>query len=401
MQKLKLGIIGVGAQGGFYTTVLTGIEVTPRPFEIKKRESDLIEVAAFCDTKEEVRTNLLEKFPGIPVFEDYMELLDSGLVDAIVTTVPHYEHTKIGIAALERGIHVLLEKPAGVYTKQVKEIIEASKRHSDLTFAVMFNQRMNPLYRKVKEIIANGEIGEIRRTNWIITDWYRTQAYYNNGAWRGTWAGEGGGVLVNQSPHQLDLIQWLTGVPATVSANVKYGYKRDVSVENEVTALLDYGNGATGVFITCTHEFNGTNRLEISGNKGRIIVDGLRKATIIRMSQTEEEINLASLNKGNNDADKLVRGVSIGKNLREEEVLEFPAEEMGQFHMEVIQNFAENIVYGTPLIAPGSDGMNGVKLANAIHLSSWLHKEVSMNFDEDLYVKLLNEKVAQELASEE
>lgn len=393
MKKVRLGIIGLGVQGSFYAQQLTGIQSVPLPNTPAAHPCELIEVAAFCDTNPERRASLKEFHPDIPVYADYIEMLDSGNVDAVVTTVPHFHHTQMGIDALNRGIHVLLEKPAGVYTKQVREIIEVSKAHPELTFGVMFNQRMNPLYKKVREIIQNGEIGEIRRTNWIITNWYRPQGYYDKGGWRGTWGGEGGGVLVNQSPHQLDLLQWLGGIPKSVSANVKFGSHRNIIVENDVTAVLDYGNGATGVFITCTNDFTGTNRFEISGNKGKIIIDGITTATVTRLSVTEEEMNDASLDPNNEDVARLVRGNDISEKYKTVETLEFPQEDPGEFHVAVLRNFADNILNGAPLIAPGEEGINGVRLANAIHLSAFTKSEVSLDFDEELYFEKLNEKI--------
>src|SRR5699024_10241411 len=224
-------------------------------------------------------------------YDNYKDMLESGDVDAIVTTVPHYLHPEMGIEALKRNIHALVEKPAGVYTKQVKELNDFAATKPDVTFAIMFNQRTNALYQKVKEIVDNGEIGNVRRTNWIITTWWRPQGYYDQSEWRATWKGEGGGVLVNQAAHQLDLLQWIAGMPKKVYSNVKYGYQRDIAVEDEVTTILDYGNGATGVFITCTHDIIGTDRFEILGDKGKIVVDDSKTLTIKRLKKSEPDIN--------------------------------------------------------------------------------------------------------------
>lgn len=392
MKKVRLGVIGVGQQGGFYTALLTGVQVNPTVPVMGDIEFEQIEVGAFCDINPAVRENLTKLFPDIPVYDNYIELLDSGNVDAVVTTVPHYFHAEIGIEALNRNIHALLEKPAGVYTKQVKEIIEVAKSKPELTFGVFFNQRMNPLYRKLKEIIENGEIGNIRRTNWVNTIWYRPQAYYNMSDWRATWKGEGGGVLVNQAPHQIDLLQWLCGMPEKVYSNVKYGYMRDIAVEDEVTALLDYGNGATGVFVTCTHDLVGTDRLEILGDKGKIVVEGSKTATVTRLTKTEQEVNAET--KDLQSVFKLMMGGAI-EGLMETEVIEFPSV-WGMQHADVLKNFAANIVDGTPLVAPGSDGINGVRLANAIHLSSWTGKEESTDLDEDFFLEKLQEKIDSE-----
>ncbi len=392
MKKVRLGIIGIGQQGGFYTYLLTGVKVNPGGGDdLTGLEIDGMEVGAFCDIDPKKVERLKELFPNIPVFSDYIEMMDSGLVDAVITTVPHYLHPVIGIEALKRDLHVLLEKPAGVYTKQVKEVIEASKAKPNLTFAVFFNQRMNPLYQRLKEIIDSGALGAIRRTNWIITSWYRPQAYYNMSSWRATWKEEGGGVLVNQAPHQIDLIQWLCGMPKKVYSKCGYGFKRDIEVEDEVTALFTYENGATGALITCTHDLLGTDRLEIHGDNGKIVVDNSSVATVKILKKPEQQIDAEI--KDLQAVFKLMGGASSeGSELYDEEVVEFP-NAWGKQHADILRNFAANILHKTPLIAPGSDGINGVRLANAIHLSSWLGEEVDIDFNEDFFLEKLNEKI--------
>ena len=213
-------------------------------------------------------------------------MVTSGKVDAVVTTVPHYLHPEMAIYALAHGVHVLVDKPAGVYAKQVREMNEFAATKPELTFAIMFNQRTNNLYQRLKEIVSSGELGSIRRTNWIINSWWRPQSYYDQSEWRATWGGEGGGVLVNQAPHQLDLWQWICGMPKAISAKVIYGAHRDIAVDNDVTAVADYGNGATGVFVTCTHDVIGTDRLEIDLDGGKIVVEKSKTATVSRLNKT-------------------------------------------------------------------------------------------------------------------
>ena len=379
MKKVRLGIIGLGAQGGAYAGFIAEGRVKN------------MEIGAICDTDPEKKAVAKEKYPDVPFYDNYIDMLESGDVDAIVTCVPHYLHPEMGIESLKRDIHALVEKPAGVYTKQVKELNEFAATKPELTFGIMFNQRTNELYQKVKEVIDNGEIGNIRRTNWIITTWWRPQGYYDQSAWRATWEGEGGGVLVNQAPHQLDLLQWICGVPKKVYSNVKYGYQRDIAVEDEVKTLLDYGNGATGVFITCTHDIMGTDRFEILGDKGKIVVDDSKKVTIKRLYKSEKEM---SDTMAWADVTKLFMGGDLSE-VYSEEVLEFESVWGGQ-HTAVMENFAANVLDGTPLLAPGSDGINGVALANAIHLSSWLGKEVELPVDEDVYLAELNKKIEEE-----
>lgn len=378
--RIRLGIIGLGAQGGMYAGILS------------QGGAPHVELAAICDIDPAKAKAAAESYPDVAFFSDYRELLDSGLVDAVVTTVPHYLHPEMGIAAIERGIHALVEKPAGVYSKQVAELNDVAAAHPEVTFAVMFNQRANPLYRRLKEIIDAGEIGEILRSNWIITTWWRPQGYYDQSEWRATWGGEGGGVLVNQAPHQLDLWQWLCGVPKSVYAKVSYGFRRDIVVEDEVTAMVDYGNGATGVFVTATHDLVGTDRLEILGSAGKIVVDGSAVATVTRLSKPEREL---SAGMDMSDVMKLFMGGSDTSELYTQETIEFPSA-WGAQHAAVLENFAEAVLDGTALLAPGSEGIRGVRLANAIHLSSWTGAEVPLDFDEDEFLRQLNTRIRDE-----
>ncbi len=379
MNKVRLGIIGLGQQGGAYANF------------IKEGQIRNMEIGAICDINLDKKKRAEDAFPNVPFYSDYIEMIESGNIDAIVTCVPHYLHPEMGIEALKRNVHPLLEKPAGVYTKQVKEINEFASTKPNLTYAIMFNQRTNKLYKKVKEMIENNEIGKIRRTNWIITTWWRPQGYYDAGSWRATWDGEGGGVLVNQAPHQIDLLQWICGMPKKVYTKAQYGYQRTIPVEDDVTTILDYGNGATGVFVTCTHDIMGTDRLEIHGDKGKIIVNDSKRVTIKRLHTPEAEM---SSKMDMSDVMKLFQGAGP-ESIYKEEVLEFESVWGGQ-HVAVLENFAANIIDGTPLIAPGSDGINGVELANAMHLSSWLNEEVTLPIDEDKYLEELNKRRAEE-----
>ena len=379
-RTVRLGIVGFGTQGSSYATFLTEGAVPN------------IVLAAVADTNPARRDLVSERHPKVRVFDDYVAMLESGQVDAVVTTVPHYLHPQMGIQALERGIHVLVEKPAGVYTKQVRELNEFAASKPELTFAIMFNQRTNPLYRRLKEIVETGQIGAIRRTNWIITTWYRPQAYYDQSAWRATWGGEGGGVLVNQAPHQLDLWQWICGVPEKVFAKAGFGFRRDIGVEDEVVAVVDYGGGATGTFTTATHELVGTDRFEITGDRGKIVVEGSKTAVVTRFRSTEQEISAGIPTE---DIWKMTSDQFNPDEYYTHETLDVDTAWGGQ-HAAVLENFAANILDGTPLIAPGSDGILGVRLANAIHLSAWTGREVPMDFDENEFLTELNKRIAEE-----
>jgi UDP-N-acetyl-2-amino-2-deoxyglucuronate dehydrogenase len=379
-KQVRLGIVGLGAQGSMYARLITE-GMVPN-----------MKIGAICEPNPAIVEVIESTYPGVGFYLDFSTMLDSGDVDAVVICVPPYLHPEIAITALERDIHALVEKPAGIYTKQVRELNDYAATKPELSFAMMFNQRYNPLYRRIKEIVDDGEIGMIRHTNWIITTWWRPQAYYEQSAWRATWGGEGGGVLVNQAPHQLDLWQWICGLPRSVYAKVGYGFRRSIAVEDEVTAIVDYGDGSTGVLVTAVHDLVGTNRFEILCDNGKIVVDNSRTAMITRLSRPEREI---SDGMSSDDVRRVLTGELDRGAFYASEVIEFDSAG-GSQHAGVLQNFAANILDGTPLIAPGEEGINGVQLANAIHLSSWTGAEVPLDFDEDLYLSELNQRIREE-----
>ena len=378
--QLRLGIVGLGAQGGFYASLVAGGGV-PRTV-----------IGAICDSDDAKRAAAAELYPDVPFYSTYEELLDSGDVDAVVTCVPHYLHPQMGIAAIQRGIHALVEKPAGVYSKQVRMLNEFAASHPETTFAIMFNQRTNPLYRDLKALLDSGELGALRRWTWTITTWWRPQGYYDQSAWRATWGGEGGGVLVNQAPHQIDLSQWMLGLPQSVYAKLAFGFKRDIAVEDEVVAVYDYGDGVTGTFITCTHDIAGTDRLEILCDKGKIVVDGSKTVTVTRLQEDEQ-----TLSKGMtmDEVKQIFMGSDLISKLTSTDTRTYESV-WGQQHSDVLTNFTDHVLDGSPLIAAGSDGINGVRLANSIHLSSWLGEEVPVDHDEDLYLEELNRRIVSE-----
>ncbi len=364
MEKVKLGIIGAGNIG---TKHITGI---------LQGECPEIALTAMADRREDRRAWARGVLPeGTEIFEEGQALIESGLCEAVLIAVPHYQHPGLAQEAFRHRLHVLCEKPAGVYTKAVEEMNAAAKE-SGLTFAMMFNQRTNCLYRKMREMVQDGALGALKRVNWIITDWYRTQIYYDSGDWRATWAGEGGGVLLNQCPHQLDLLQWICGLPARVQAFCHEGKWHDIEVEDDVTAYLEFENGATGVFVTTTGDAPGTNRFEVTGTKGKLVCeDG--KLTFWRLKEDERAFCAAA--KGGFDKPK-------------HEVIEVETDGENPQHMGVINAFAANILRGEPLVADGAEGIRGLTLSNAMHLSSWLKKPVDIPFDGELFLRELNKR---------
>jgi len=387
-KTLRFGIVGCGAQGSSYCKILTGEPIMPGlPAQIPAHCT----LGAVCDIDPAKREAVKAKFPEIPVYEDYKEMIASGNCDVIVTTVPHYLHHEIAIYAMEHGMHVIGEKPAGVRASDVQKMIDCHNAHPEVAFGIMFNQRTNTLYQKIREIVKSGELGEIRRSNWIINTWWRPDSYYAQSEWRATWGGEGGGVLVNQAPHQLDLWQWICGVPCSVYSKNRNGAHRDIVVENDVSILTEYPNGATGCFITCTHDAIGTDRFEIDLDAGKIVVENSTKATIYRMKKSEPEMN-ETMNIA--DMAKLTMGNSAGGLYDIEEFVD--TDGWGLAHGKVMANFASHVLFGTELLAPGSDGILGVRLANASQLSAWTGKTVPLPCNEEEYNAELNKLIAAE-----
>ena len=390
MDIIRYGIIGFGAQGSSYCNILTGTPAFPGfPAAAIPPHTAL---GAVCDIDPAKREAVKAKFPEVPVYEDYKEMIASGNVDAVITTVPHYLHHEMAIYALEHGMHVIGEKPAGVRASDVQKMLDCAAAHPEVKLGIMFNQRTNKLYQKIRQIVASGELGEIRRSNWIINTWWRPDSYYAQSEWRATWGGEGGGVLVNQAPHQLDLWQWICGTPVEVTSVNINGAHRNIGVENDVTIVTKYANGATGSFITCTHDAIGTDRLEIDFDAGKIVVENSTKATVYKMHKSEPEMN-ATMDMM--QVAMLTRSNSAGGGLYDIEEFE-NTDAWGVQHGTVMANFASHVLFGTDLLAPGADGIMGVRLANASQLSAWTGKTVSYPCDEAEYNAELNKLIAAE-----
>ena len=369
MEKVRLGILGLGNMGSSHAK------------KIYAGECPEIVLTAVADRKPDrmdwAKENLGE---DVAMFTTAEEMLDSGLIDALLVAVPHYDHPTYSIMAMKKGIHVMCEKPAGVYTKQVLEMNKIADE-CGVVFAIMMNQRTNCVYRKMREIVKSGEMGKIRRTSWIITDWYRPQAYYNSGDWRATWSGEGGGVLLNQCPHNLDLWQWICGMPKMVDAKMHFGKWHDIEVEDDVTVYVEYENGATGTFITTTGDLPGTNRFEITLEKGKLIAD----KTTLTMWKSENDMTEPEFSAINEQPFGRMKFIQT----------EVETDGENPQHMGVMRAFAANILRGEPLVADGREGINGLTLSNAMHLSAFTGKPIEIdNFDHDLYYEELMKRVA-------
>lgn len=364
MNNIKIGVIGFGTMGTAHCrSIFAG--AVPN-----------MELGAICDI-DKPRIEVAKKlYPNIPVFDNATDLYKSGICDVVIIAVPHYDHPRLAVEAFDYGLNVITEKPAGVYTKQVMEMNDAAEKSQKL-FGIMYNQRTNPLYQQVRQMVQSGELGHIKRISWIITTWYRPQVYHDSAGWRSTWKDEGGGTLINQNPHQLDLWQWMFGMPDKITSFVGYGKYYDIEVEDDVTAFFEYENGTTGTYITSTGEAPGTNRLEIACDMGRIVVeDG--KLLFKRNVLSERE---------HNQTTKVSRPPNFW-------TCEMPVYGEGEQHVGIFKDFTNAIINKTELLAPGVEGIKGLTISNAIHYSSWTGKTVDVkNFPHEEFYELLQEKI--------
>ncbi len=370
MEKVRIGIIGVGNMGMPVANLIA--------FE---KECPELEVTAICDINPERRQWAEKTFEGknVHVYADAEEMMVSGLIDAVYIAVPHYDHPTLAKLAFKHKLHVMSEKPAGVYTKAVREMNEEAGK-AGVKFGIMFQCRTIPVFRKVKEMLDSGEYGQIRGVTWLVTSWYRSQGYYDSGSWRATWAGEGGGVLLNQCPHNLDLIQWLCGMPEEITAKCSVAQWHDVEIEDDVSAIFRYKNGALGTFITSTGICPGSNRLEIATDKGTFIIEDSSKLTVYELETREQDFAAA-------------KGAAFSAPRRTKITYDFFKESLGG-HSIMLNAFAGAILHDTELIARGEEGINSLTLSNGMYLSSWLNTTIKLPLDEDLFYEELKKRIA-------
>ncbi len=363
MEKLKACIIGIGNVGASHAQCIYNGLV------------EGMELYAVCDIDTELQDMAQERFPGVAFYTDYREMLKNG-GDLVIVSVPHPLHSEIAVDCFAAGKHVLVEKPVDISVSRARKLNEAAKE-SGKAFAVMFNQRTGNLFRMARDIVQGGKLGKLKRSTWIITNWYRTQHYYDSGAWRATWAGEGGGVLINQAPHQLDLWQWICGMPERVTAFCTEGKYHNIEVEDSATIFARFPGGAEGTFITSTGEFPGTNRLEIIGTLGKLILEG-GVLHWWKLQQDEAEFCRTTDD-------------SFGKIPYEYE--EHLQEEGVNGHQKILQNLTNHILHGETLLAPGYEGIRALSIQNAAYLSAWTgNSAVSLPIPEEQFDMLLAQR---------
>lgn len=362
-KKARVAVVGVGNMGGGHCGTIGSISN--------------LELVAVCDI-DRARADEIAAKHKVPAFYNHKDLLKAKIADTVIVATPHYGHTTVGIDVLKAGLHLLVEKPISVHKADALKLIKAHKNKKQV-FSAMFNQRTDPSYIKLKELLDKGELGRLTRINWIITNWFRSQRYYDSGGWRATWGGEGGGVLMNQCPHQLDLMTWLFGEPVTVRADIALGKYHNIEVEDEVTAYLTYKNGATGVFITSTGEAPGTNRLEVTGTMGKVVIEKGGGLEFTRNEVPMDEYCKTSQ-------------TSFGTPPRWN--INIPVRGSGDQHKGILQNFADAITKGAKLIAPAQEGIKSVELGNAMMYSGMNDVTVKMPLSAPLYEKHLKKLIA-------
>ncbi len=361
MDSVRVGIVGIGNIGTVHATFIANGNIKG------------MTLGALCDISPEREEYCKNHFPDIPVYASHTEMFKSGKIDAVIVSTPHRFHTDIATEAMEHNLHVLVEKPIDITVTKAAALNEKS-RPCGKVFAMMLNQRTSEVFSEARRIVKSGELGELKRTSWTITNWYRTQEYYNSATWRGSWKGEGGGVLINQAPHNIDLWQWICGMPDEITAFCDIGKFHNIEVEDNVTIFARYANGATGTFITSTGEFPGTNRLEIAGTLGKLVAEnGILK--LWKLSENERDYCF----------DKCASSRELTFEYSEKS--DFKPETA---HMGILQNFANAILYGEELLSPGIDGINELTISNAAYLSSWKgNVPVSLPFDTEEFDSLL------------
>jgi predicted dehydrogenase len=361
METVKLGIVGIGAMGSIHAQSIIDGHIPG------------CELSAICDSNAECLT----RFSSVKHFVSVDDFLRASETDAVLVATPHYSHTAIGIMALETGRHVLVEKPISVHKADAERLL-AAHRDADQIFAAMFNQRTDPFFLKLRQLVKSGDLGAIRRVNWTITNWFRTEAYYQSSDWRATWAGEGGGVLLNQCPHNLDLFQWIFGMPAKVRAFCHFGRYHDIEVEDDVTAYLEYSDGMTAIFSASTGEAPGTNRLEVAAEQGKVVIEN------DSFLFTRNEVPMSEFSRTD-------PGRFSAPGTWE---VRIPIKGHGPQHDGILGNFVSAILHGTPLIAPAREGIYSLELANAFLLSTLENRSIELPIDGELFERQLKQLIA-------
>jgi predicted dehydrogenase len=365
MESIRIGVIGLGGMGESHANNIYAGKV------------DGAKLTAVCDTSPPWEEKAKSQFgPQVKFYSRPQGLLASNQVDGVVIATPHPSHPVLAGDALRRGLHVMCEKPAGVDVRSVRELTRVIER-SQGVFAMMFQYRLNPVMRKLKDIVASGELGPLQRICWIITDWYRTERYYQSGSWRAKWETEGGALLINQCSHTLDTWQWVFGLPKRLRAFCRFGKYHQIETEDEVTAYMEYENGVSAVLISSTGEAPGTNRLEVTGDRGKLVLEDGR-ITVWRTRMSVAEHRRTSL---------------LPSEKPESWTCDVPIRGDKEGHIGVMKDWVKAIRTAAAPLASGMDGLNGLELSNAMLLSTWTDAWVSLPVDGEAFCEQLAKSI--------
>ncbi len=373
---VRTAVIGVGNMGSQYAQLIQDGKIKG------------MELAAITRVRGAYREKLLPSIEAGLLVYDTADLLFEAVeqgelaLDAVIIATPHYAHMESAVRAFQNGLHVLCDKPSGVYSRQAR-LVEEAAQETGKVFGMIFHQRTFPIHKKLYELVNSGVYGALKRVNWVVTDWYRPEQYYSSSAWHATWETDGGGVLLNQCPHNLDILQWICGMPKYVQGFCKEGHFHDIEVEDDVTAYFEWENGATGTLITSTGDAPGINRLEISLEEALLVCEN----GIIKIGTLAEELGTteAQYRKQSTDYFRKINGTWT-QHVPEKE--ETPYEK-------VLQSFADACMGTGDCIVSGMEGRKSLVISNAVYLSSWEKRMVAIpqaGTQEELVFEQLFEK---------
>lgn len=358
MEQVSVALIGFGGMGRIYAQMIFA-GLAPG-----------MKLAGVCCRNEEGQLLLKEKFPGVAVYMDAEDMASHGEdYDAVIIVTPHTTHIPIGWQFARLGKHILMDKPAGISAGEVEDLVRYCEEQG-LAFSMIFNNRQLPIFRAVKEKLDSGILGTLHRAVWVCNDWYRSPAYHASAGWRSSWAGECGGMMVNQNPHFLDMWNWFFGLPDKVYASMEFGRYNDFLVDDAIDLQLHYDSGFHGTFVSATGEAPGINRLEIWGSKGRLTMEG-NKITL-----AENELSVEEFGRINQEKfAKIPYSVT-------EETFDGQVNPYGI----IMSNFANHLLHGEELLTTGRDGLRQIQLANAIYVSGWEERKVTLPVEEKCYL---------------
>lgn len=365
---IRLGILGIGAMGQKHAQ------------NVHAGRVDGMRLSAVADPSPERAAWAAENLSGAAYFEDPSALLQSDAVDAVLVAGPHHLHSRQAAKAVAHGKHVMVEKPVGIRASQIEPIVEAAKARN-LVYCCMFNQRISPVNQRIHRMIRDGELGPLRRVTLLMTNCYRPQSYFDAAAWRATWSKEGGGMLVNQLSHRLDLLTWWLGLPVRVRAHLGYGKWHDIQVDDDVNVFLDYGKQGTATLVASTGDCPGVSLLAIQGDRGKLSLEAGERLRFYRLKTPESEFS---------------RTYEGGFGEPEQEVLDLMCADADPAHLGMLQNFADSIAGRAAPVAPVESALDSLRLTQAIYLSDWQSQDVALPADNALFDGLLAQRVAAE-----